>query len=423
MEYYLLFAAYLVLFVWLVTKVNFFKRTGFSNAQRIILFLLKVMAGIFYGWIGVYYGQMAQMIDTWAYHVESLSEYKLLTSDPVDFFTSLFHTSYETGYSNFLVSENSWWNDVKANFLIKVMAIFNLFSFGNYYINIIFYSFISFFGPVAIYRVMVDVFPGRKFVLLVAVFLAPSFIYWTSGLHKEGLIFLGLAVMIYHFYFGFKEKSFSIIRIAAIWFGIALILILRNFLILPLLPPLLAWILSHKVKWKPAFVFSAVFFLCIIIFFTTRYLHPALDFPNSTVVKQQEFLRLGGNSAVPVRKLKPTPESFVTNLPQALSLTVLRPYPTDVRHLLSLAAAIEIAAILLLFFAFLFLGTRGRTLTPFILFCLFFSFGVLAMVGYTVNILGAIVRYRSIIFPLLLVPMVANIDWGKIKVFLTNGKK
>ncbi|MGZ3952419.1 MAG: hypothetical protein ACXVBZ_13555, partial [Flavisolibacter sp.] len=187
MVYYLLFAAYLILFAWLVTKVKFFTRSGFSSAQLVIIFLLKVMAGIFYGWIGIYYGQMAQMIDTWAYHVESLKEYHLLTTHPVDFFTSLFHNSYEGGYTNFLSSRNSWWNDVKANFFIKIIAIFDLFSFGNYYVNVIFYSFISLFGPMAVYRIMKDVFPRQKVPLLIAVFLVPSFIYWTSGLHKEGL--------------------------------------------------------------------------------------------------------------------------------------------------------------------------------------------------------------------------------------------
>lgn len=381
------------------------------------------MAGIFYGWIGIYYGQMAQMIDTWAYHVESLSEYKLLTSDPVEFFTNLFHSSYEKGYSNFLTSQNSWWNDVKANFLIKILAIFNLFSFGNYYINIIFYSFISFFGPIAIYRVMADVFPGRKFILLIAVFLAPSFIYWTSGLHKEGLIFLGLALMIYHFYFGFKETRFSLTRILVILFGFALVLILRNFLILPLLPPLFAWMLCQRLKWSPVLVFSSVFLIWILLFFTAKYLHPSLDFPNATVLKQQEFLKLGGGSAVPVKKLEPTPASYISLLPQALSLTVLRPYPTDVRHLLSLAAAIEIALLLLVFLIFLLLKTKGRRPVPLILFCIFFSFGVLVMVGYTVNILGAIVRYRSIVFPLLLAPVAANINWNKIRSYLFNEKK
>jgi len=423
LEHYLLFAAYLVFFAWLVTKVKFFTSSGFTNSQLVIIFLLKVMAGIFYGWIGIYYGEMAQMIDTWAYHMESLQEYKLLTSHPIDFFTSLFHNNYEGGYAKFFSSHDSWWNDVKANFLIKIMAVFDLFSFGNYYTNVIFYSFISLFGPMAIYRVMKDVFPFKKIPVLIATFLIPSFLYWSSGLHKEGLIFVALSLLIYHFYFGFKEKRFPLHRILFILLGLVLILILRNFLILPLLPPLLAWILCYKLKFKPVLVYTTVFALSVIFFFTAKYFIPVLDLPQSVVTKQQEFIMRKGHSSVVVNELKPTVTSFLLNAPQAFSLAVLRPYPSDVKHLLSLAAALEISLILLFFLVFLFWRKNGTALSPFILFCLFFSFGVLFMIGYSVNNLGAIVRYRSIVFPLLLAPMAAKIDWSRISKFMFQNIK
>ena len=108
-------------------------------------------------------------------------------------------------------------------------------------------------------------------------------------------------------------------------------------------------------------------------------------------------MKLGGGSAVAARHLEPTPESFVVNAPQALSLSIVRPYPSDVRHLLSLVAATEITLILLLFVVFLLWRKNKTPLNPFLLFCIFFSFSVLMMIGYTVNNLGAIVRYRSII--------------------------
>jgi hypothetical protein len=402
------------LFAWLITKIKFFSESGLTNSQLVILFLLKVMAGIFYGWIGAYYGQMAQMIDTWAYHTEALREYQLLKTHPVDFFTSLFQTTYDSGYSNFLTTHDSWWNDVKANFLIKLMAVFNVFSFGHYYVNVIFICFLTFFGPVAIYRIMQDVFPTRKVQVLLATFLIPSFLYWTSGLHKEGLIFTGIALMIYHFYFGFREKHFSLKRILVILLGFSLVLILRNFLIITLIPPLIAWALSERLRFKPVFVFGITTLLFVIIFFTARFVHPKLDFAEATVIKQEEFVKLGGGSAVEVNLLEPTFKSFVTNTPQALSLSIIRPYPSDVKHLLSLAAALEINLLLLLFIVFLIWRKNGTKLSPLLLFFLFFSFAVLMMIGYTVNILGAIVRYRSIVLPLLVIPMVANIDWSRI---------
>lgn len=415
-----LFAAYLIFFAWLITKVKFFTNSGLTASQLIIFFLLKVMAGIFYGWIGVYYGQMAQMVDTWFYHYESLKEYQVLKTNPADFFYSLFHNSYEGGYTNFLVSKNSWWNDLKSNFFIKLMAVFNLFSFGHYYINLIFYSFITLFGPVAVYRIMQDVFPTKKIPVLLATFLIPSFIYWTSGLHKEGLIFLGFALIAYHFYFGFKEKKFPVYRIAIILLGFLLVLILRNFLIITLIPALLAWIAARKLHYRPVFVFASIYLLFIIVFFTARYVHPKLDFPQAVAIKQQEFLSLGGNSAVDVKKVEPTFTSFIANAPQAFSISTIRPYPSDVHHLLSLAAAVEVNFLLLLFVVFLFWRTNGTTLTPFILFCLFLSFSVLLMIGYSVNVLGAIVRYRSIVLPFLIVPMVAKIDWNKMGTLLFN---
>lgn len=420
---HLLFAAYLVLFAWLVTKVKFFTASGLSNSQLVILFLLKVMAGIFYGWMGVYYGEMAKMIDTWAYHMESLQEYALLKKDPVEFATNLFRNDYPGGYEHFFATKNSWWNDVKANLLIKIMAVFNLLSFGQYYTNVIFYSFISLAGPIAIYRVMKEVY-SQHIPVLLACFFVPSFLYWTSGLHKEGLIFMGIAIMIYHFYFGFRDGRFSLKRVLWILAGFLLVLILRNFLVITLIPPLIAWILAAKTKMKPVYCFIMVGVVSVVLFFSLRYLSPGLDFPQATVTKQQEFFKLEGGSTVEVNPLEPTLASFVKNAPQAIGLSIIRPYPSDVTHLLSLAASVEI--MILLLFVLIFLAWRLKNLKPssLILFFLFFSLAVLFMIGYTVNNLGAIVRYRSIVLPLLVIPMVANTDWNRIeKLVFTNIKK
>ena len=154
---YLLFTGYLILFAWLVTKVKFFTLSGLTKPQLVIFFLLKVIAGIFYGWIGVYYGGLAQMLDTWGFHTNSIAEYKLLFSNPGEYFTNLFHNPYQGGVEKFLGIKDSYWNDAKGNFFIKFLSVFNIFSQGYYYINVIFYSFVTLFGPIALYRVMKDV--------------------------------------------------------------------------------------------------------------------------------------------------------------------------------------------------------------------------------------------------------------------------
>jgi len=133
-----------------------------------------------------------------------------------------------------------------------------------------------------------------------------------------------------------------------------------------------------------------------------------------------------GNSSVPMNKLEPNFYSFINNTPQAVGLSILRPYPSDVKHILSLAAAVEIDFLLFLFFIFLLWKKRNRhenQSSIFIYFCLFLSFSILITIGYAVNNLGAIVRYRSIVLPLLLSPVFCGIDWQKINSLLFNNIK
>lgn len=418
---YLLFAGYLILFAWLVTKTKFFNYSGLSSPQLVIIFLLKVMAGIFYGWVGIYYGNHAQMVDTWSYHYNSIQEYNLLFQNPHEYLVNLFRDPYEGGVTKFFGTENSYWNDLKGNFFIKVLSIFNIFSFGNYYTNIIFYAFTSMFGPIAIYRVMTDVYPGKKWQLLIAVFLIPSFLYWTSGLHKEGLIFLGFSLVIFNFYFSLKRKKITINSAIFILLGLLLILALRNFLIIIFIPALLAWFLAWKFSKRALAIFAICYTCFVVLFFTAKFINPNLDFPQAVVTKQKEFVALHGNSSVPMQKLEPTFSSFILNTPQAISLSILRPYPSDVKHILSLAAATETDILLFLFFIFL-LWNKGngkqRQSAIFIYFCLFLSLSVLISIGYAVNNLGAIVRYRSIVLPLLLSPVFCGINWQKINALL-----
>jgi len=379
------------------------------------------MAGIFYGWIGLYYGGLAQMLDTWGYHTSSIQEYHLLFNNPHEYFANLFKNPYESGNTKFFDSNDSYWNDLKGNVLIKILSVFDILSFGQYYVNVIFYSFISLFGPIAIFRVMTDVFPGKKLVILMATFLVPSFLYWTSGIHKEGLIFTGISLVIYCIYFGMKEKKFGFGRIVSLITGLLLTLALRNFLFAIIIPALLTWLLAYRWPKYGLAIFCSLYLFFGILFFTIRYINPRFDLPQAVVNKQQEFIKLqGGGSTIPIKQLQPNAISFLKNTPQAFTLSTIRPYPSDVRHILSLAAAIEINTLLLMFLVFLFFRTKRLQSKNLVYFCIFFSFSILLAIGFSVNNLGAIVRYRSVIIPLLVIPMAAQIDWSRLSNLLSN---
>lgn len=422
---YILFAAYLVLFAWLVTKTRFFTRSGLTKPQLVIIFLIKVIAGIFYGWMGHFYGNFAQMMDTWNYHHGALEEYKLLMTDPSSYFTNLFYQYDDSGILHSLFgSKDSYWNDLKANVFIKFLSILDIFSFGHYYVNVIFYSFISLFGPMAVYRVMTDVFPAQKIGVLFSVFFVPSFFYWSSGLHKEGLLFIGIALVIYHIYYANKEKNWKPVRWLGILLGLMILVLLRNFVMALMLPAIIAWLFANKRPKYGLACFCTTYLFIAVLFFGLRHFVPELDFPQAVVNKQNAFVKLVGNSSVPITELKPTLTSFLQNTPQAIALSALRPYPSDVHHLLSLAAATETVLIWILFVLFLVFPLRNIAGSKNIIyFCTFFSASLLLAIGFTVNNLGAIVRYRSILIPLLITLVIVHTDWSRFTRSAVNLKK
>ncbi len=413
---YLLFVTYLVIFSWFVTRTRFFNRSGLNKDQLVILFLAKVMAGIFYGWVGIYYGSYAKMVDTWAYHYNSLDELKLLASNPHEYFTNLFHFSQpSTRMDAFLGSDNSYWNDLKTLVLIKMLSIFDIFSLGNYYVNVIFYSYITMFGPIALYRVFKNVFPEKKLLVLASICLVPSFLYWSSGIHKEGLIFLSIALIVYHMYYGLEEQRWPLKRWLGILLAFFICLLLRNYLLILLPPAMLAWLIAHKFPKRQLTSFFIIYAIGGVLFFCLQYVHPRLDFPQSVVDKQQAFLQLKGTSSIPIRELKPTLMSFIINTPQAITLSTVRPYPADIHHFFSMAAAVEILMLLALFIiSVLWHDSKATRDKNVVYFCVFFTLSLLLTIGFSVNNLGAILRYRSVVIPLLIPVIVACTDWTRV---------
>lgn len=409
-----LFAAYLLLFTWCIPKIRFFSNSGLSGFQLAALFLLKVSIGLLYGWISWYAGSTPGNTDTWMLHTESLKETKILLTYPRQYITSFFYDGSGTGFENFFTSGASYWNNLKNNTYIRIESVFNCFSFGSYFVNIIFYTFWVFFGVIALYRVMQHHLGGSRLLLITGCFLAPSFLYWTSGLHKDGLTFLALSTVIYIFYFRVTSKK-PIQGYLLLLGAFLLLFALRNHVLLVLLPALLCWVLARRFPARRVLVFTSVYSLGLILFFSAKYLHPALNFPAIVAGKQEAFRALtGGQSSIPVPTLQPDVAGFIRQFPQAAGMVLFRPFITDIKKALIIPAFLEVLltwVCLLLFLAF---PRKKRNFRPFSLFLLAFTVSVLFMIGYTVNNLGAVVRYRSILFPLFLPVILTGIHWERL---------
>jgi hypothetical protein len=221
-----------------------------------------------------------------------------------------------------------------------------------------------------------------------------------------------------------QEKKLSIKRCTGMLVGLFILFLLRNFILVIIFPALIAWVLANKRPQHGFKVFTAVYAFFTIAFFTLRYVYPGFDFPGAVVSKQEAFMQLKGKSSIPTTKLEPTVSSFVKNIPQAISMSSLRPYPSDVRHLLSLAAMVETELILLLFLLFIVVRKKGLIVSRnAVYFSIFFSLSLLLTIGFTVNNLGAIVRYRSIVLPFVVAVMACQVNWKSIGEFFAGKNK
>lgn len=408
---YLLFTIYLVFFCWLVNRIGFIKKTGLPTWAITGLFILKTAAGLAYGWFYTQIPNYETEADTWKFFLESKQQTQLLLHDPFHYFFEVFENPYGRKYRHLFSVYNSYWNDLKHLYMVKIVSIFNLFSGTRYYINVIFYSFLTFFGPVAFLRVMNDVFPGRLYLLTAATFLFPSFLFWSSGIHKDGIVFLFLALSLYTFYFGVKNKHLSFKQFSLIILLVALIFPVRNYVVMALVPGFAAWWLAERYFKQKWIAFLLVSIAGTTVFFGSKYINPKIDLPIAIVMRKLEFVKLGGNSFLPQRELKSNLLSFVQNAPQAMNHSIARPYITEINSPLYFFCALEILFIWILVFTWFFRFTENPYRYSVVLFCFMVAMVLLLLTGYIVPQLGAIVRYRSIFIPLLMVPIIATIRW------------
>lgn len=409
-----IFIVYFILFSWLVTRVRFFTKSGLYKPVLIGLFVIKVFAGVVYAW----FYSLPQYIagsDTWRFFEASKAETDFLLNKPFGFFADIFHYGYKDA-GNIFTGRDSYWNDLKSNIVIKIMAVCNVFTFKNYYADIVFFNFAFFFGPVAFYRVMQQAFSDKKIQLVLTVFLLPSFIFWCSGVHKDGFIFLSLALLIYYFNQLLNSDKLLIKPLLVCAFSYLLLFAMRNVICLLLLPALLTWFLCARFPKRKVLWLTGVYGACLLLFFSSAYITPSVNLPAYAAAKQQEFIILQGGSQIKVKPLQPSFIGFVQFLPTALDIALLRPHISEMRNLSYLPAIVEL--FLLWFLTGLFLFSKKNYPVndkhiALVIFCLCFAFSYLLLNGYIVTFSGAIVRYKSIVLPLLFCPLICITNINK----------
>jgi hypothetical protein len=377
----------------------------FTIYHTTAIVFFKIFMGCLYGWVFLHYYNGD---DTWNYFNESRDETNLLMHHPLRFFHP-FWPSFalqKTGYHGWdaLVF---YINDFERLFIIKGMAVLNLLSGKNYYTNVVLFEFLIIGGPLLLFKLLAHEFPQRSGMYFLLVFFIPSVIFWCSGIRAEGLLLFFMVLMIYNGQ-AYARKA-GIWRLLGVLGGFLGLLLIRYQFLAVFLPAFLAFLISLKKLVMSPRYFNRIYIIALLIFGISLFLPPARQLSRPIRYAQESFFLLKGNTRYRLDSLKPGPLSVLKILPQAVANSILRPYPWEGKSLLQSVSSVEVIFIITGLFFFMVSPKRKQQIShPLYWLFLFYGISQLICIGYTVPFPGAIVRYRSPSFLLLILFLYAG---------------
>lgn len=389
LQFLLAFILLVVLTRWLTRKTD----PSFNTLRVTLALGAKVLMGCLYGYIFL---EFYQGDDTWMFNAESMVEMQKLVDRPLDFFEDLniFRLVTEYGWEQGL---REFRNKLEQAMILKPLAFFNLYSGGNYYLNIIAFSGISFWGHYWLYQLIKQNRPESSNWLYPVVFLYPPMLFWLSGIRPDGILFFFFSLLLFQFDAWLRTQKKSRLLLGAV--AISGMLVIRSSFAMIIIPGLVAWWLVHQKNMPVRRTFALAYGLFMVVFFASGLVGGALDLPQAVVNKQQEFFALDGKTRLPLDTLTTHPVSFWQVFPQATANTTLRPYPWEAKGALQYLAIAQNYFLICLFLLVVIRRYPGRSMVvgrP--IFAVFFTFCVIAYlsIGYTVPFPGAIIRYKVI---------------------------
>jgi len=402
--------------------MKFFTIEGISKKYIAGIFALKIFAGfVMFMMYSYYYDRTTA--DIFRFFDDAKVIYNVAFEKPWDYirFVTGIGTNAPELWTYILKMSNwdmSFTNNVYGNshILIQLNALIMLFSFGNYFVHTIFICFISLIGLTAIFKFFYPYLKNKKWELFFIVFLIPSVVFWGSGVLKEGLLFFEIGFLIYYFKSLINKES---IFKSIVWIIIVMFLLYKTkFFVIALLIPL---IISYFWTTKTAQKYIALKYLIVITLFIIIGLNLHLIFPNYNFLelisrKHANFISLAienqSGSLLTTTTIEPDFWSMTKAIPVSLYHSLFRPHLFEANTILMKFSSIEnLFVIVAIILSLIFIKIKGIDKNSFY-FSLTFAICTLIIIGFT-PVIGAIVRYKVIALPFLLIAFLMVFDKEK----------
>jgi hypothetical protein len=410
----------------MVYAVAYVVRPRFTDTITRVYFIpaltVKIVGAIALGFIYQFYYQGG---DTYNYHTHgSRHIWEAFMDSPVKGIQLL--TADGESYNNIYryASRILFFSDPSSYAIVKIAAVFDLVTFSSYLSTAILFAVLCFIGMWAFFLTFYDQYPSLHRWLAIACFFVPSVFFWGSGLLKDTITLGCLGMATYQVYKIFARKKFGTQNILLLFISLYGLYSIKIYILLTFLPASILWIFLsnlNAIKSKALKIMLAPFMIVgavVLGYFAMvkagenneKYALDALaKTAQITAYDIRYYTGRDAGSGYSLGELDGTLGSMIRLAPQAINVSLFRPYVWEVKNPFMLLSAAESLCLLGLC---LYTIVKRRTKlfaafsNPDVVFSLVFSICFAFAVGVSTFNFGTLVRYKIPLLPFFLISMI-----------------
>lgn len=326
-----------------------------------------------------------------------------------------------------------FFTDPSAFFIIRLATIFDLFTFSTYTATAICFAVVSFVGMWMFFLTFYRKYPQVHWQLALATFFIPSVFFWGSGLLKDTLMMGCLGVLTFEIDRLFLQKKVSIVHLLLLVLSVWCIFSVKKFILQAFIPAALMWVYLGNLNMIRSVVLRVLIapILIGLSFFSTYYSvvkigegdrRYAIENISKTAQVTAYDIRFhtgkDAGSGYTLGELDGSFNSMIKLAPQAINVSLFRPYLWEVNNPLMLLSGMESLVFLILTLILVFkyrLSALKSLRNPDISFSFVFSLIFAFAVGVSSFNFGTLSRYKIPLLPFYAVALVLTFYENKPK--------
>lgn len=412
----LLYGFWLIVFVLIIYHLPFFQKASPNKHHLPLFFLLKVVAGVLLTLIYTYYYTDPSQADIYRYFNDSKIIADVIFANPKAWLKIMtgFGTYDQDAFAYLVNTQN--FSHPTADFatnntlIIRLNVLLNYLTGYSIYGNTLICNMLSFSGLVAFYHFLKPYFATYPYILFFPLFLLPDVVFWNSGLLKGQLLFACLGWFYYLLFYKVWWKMAINILILLLIYAIKPVIAITLMLSFPFL-------YTNRFQWSKRMLLgvSLLLFMGIVLLAKSNVIDA---FCTQLINKHNEFIAIATQdnagsliTQLPVENC----QELMLRFPTLFFETLLGPFVWTSPNLLStLFGLLNLALIICLIGLLVFFYQKPNSfkLSLTISF-LVFAFLHLIIIAFTVPVMGAMVHYRTIALPFLVIAILNLITLEK----------